>query len=62
MWPTVVALALGQGARPDPPVPPLCPEPSPPPGHIPPGHAAAAVDLDERLPPLTMAFLDGSAG
>lgn len=58
----MVALALGQGARPDPPVPPLCPEAFASLGIFPQDMRLAAVDLDERLPPLTMAFLDGSAG
>ncbi|QLA17534.1 HDOD domain-containing protein [Desulfolutivibrio sulfoxidireducens] len=55
----MVALALGLGARPDPAVPPLSPEAFASLGIFPQDMRLAAVDLDERLPPLAMAFLDG---
>ncbi len=57
----MVVLALGIGSRPDPMVPALFPEAFAILGVHPQDLCLAADELDERLPPLTMAFLDGGS-
>jgi len=54
----MVVLALGVGTRPDPLVPALCPEAFALLNIHPQDLCLAAVELDERLPPLSMAFLE----